>query len=84
MTACEIETVETWNWTGADLHSQACLGNMTENEADIPFLEVGANKVKSLKKQPPDGGFWASDNIKISKIKLICLGLASNDELFSS
>jgi len=32
---------------------------MTENEADIPFLEVGANKVKSLKKQPPDGGFWA-------------------------
>merc|ERR1712123_477503 len=35
------------------------LGNMTENEADIPFLEVGANKVKRLKKQPPDGGFWA-------------------------
>ena len=39
---------------------------MMENEAEIPFLEVGPNTVKNAEKstkqtnQPPDGGFWAS------------------------
>jgi hypothetical protein len=39
---------------------------MMENEAEIPFLEVGPNTVKNPEKstkqtnQPPDGGFWAS------------------------
>ena len=39
---------------------------MTENGADIPFLDVGSSTISNgdksttRSKQPPDGGFWAS------------------------